>query len=57
MRDAQNEMSHYPEYDYLIVNDQFDIAVEALRSVIVSQQMKVLPQSERLAEQLKCLLA
>lgn len=31
MRDAVTEMSHYPEFDYLIVNDDFNVALEALK--------------------------
>jgi guanylate kinase len=34
MQDAENEMSHYIEFDYLIVNDDFDVALADLRSVI-----------------------
>ena len=34
MRDAQSEMSHYHEFDYLVVNDEFDQAVADLRAII-----------------------
>ncbi|MEC9313269.1 MAG: guanylate kinase, partial [Pseudomonadota bacterium] len=30
MRDAENEISHYVEFDYLIVNDDFDVALDNL---------------------------
>lgn len=39
MRDAVNEMSHYNEYDYLIVNDDFDQAVAELRAVVTAQRL------------------
>lgn len=36
---AQDEMSHYPEFDYLIVNDIFSEALDALRSIVVSHRL------------------
>ncbi|MBP1150349.1 MULTISPECIES: guanylate kinase [unclassified Methylocaldum] len=46
MRDAISEMSHYSEYDYLIVNDDFDRALAELRSVVVASRLKTGRQSE-----------
>ena len=34
MRDAQAEISHWAEFDYLVVNDKFDVALEELRAII-----------------------
>ncbi|MDH3902995.1 MAG: guanylate kinase [Xanthomonadales bacterium] len=34
MRDAQSEISHWAEFDHLVVNDNFDTALEELRSII-----------------------
>lgn len=34
MRDARNEISHWKEFDYVIINDDFDEAVEDLQSII-----------------------
>jgi guanylate kinase len=33
---ARSELAHYDEYDYLIVNDDFDKAYDALRAVYVA---------------------
>jgi guanylate kinase len=33
MRDAVSEMSHYGEYDYLVINDDFQQAVDALVAI------------------------
>src|SRR5690606_10000269 len=33
MRDAVAEMSHYDEFDYLVVNDDFNTALEDLRAI------------------------
>ncbi|QFU77634.1 guanylate kinase [Halioglobus maricola] len=39
MAEAVEEMSHYIESDYLVINDNFDQALEELRSVITCQRM------------------
>lgn len=39
MSDAVTEISHYPEFDYLIVNDDFDTALNQLKSVIIANRM------------------
>ncbi len=37
MRDAVNEMSHYREYDFLIINDEFERALAELAAVLTGQ--------------------
>jgi guanylate kinase len=39
MRDAVTEMSHYPEFDYLIVNDDFKLALDQLKSIIIANRL------------------
>jgi guanylate kinase len=34
MRDARAEISHWAEFDYLVVNDKFDAALEELHTII-----------------------
>ncbi|MEE8482696.1 MAG: guanylate kinase, partial [Acidiferrobacterales bacterium] len=34
MRDAVSEMSHYHEFDFVVVNDDFDAALADLRSIM-----------------------
>lgn len=57
MKDAQQELSHYPEYDYLIVNDNFEVALNDLASIIVAERLKIEKQSIKLADILQDLLA
>jgi len=57
MRDAVNEISHYPEFDYLVVNDDFDVALVELQSVILARRMRQEVQSQRLTDMLGDLLA
>ncbi|WP_106476836.1 guanylate kinase [Phytohalomonas tamaricis] len=41
MRDAVSEMSHFDEYDYVIVNDDFDVALGELRSLISAERLRL----------------
>lgn len=40
MRDAMGELSHFDEYDYLVVNDRFEAALEDLRAVMRTQRLQ-----------------
>ena len=57
MADARSEMEHYPEYDYLVINDRFEQALEELGAVVISQRLRGEAQARRLGAQLKALLA
>lgn len=45
MRDAMNEMSHYSEFDYLVVNDNFATALQDLQAIIRSHRLRQRVQS------------
>ena len=47
MRDAQNEMSHYAEYDYVVINDNFTTALEELICIFRSERLKLARQQLR----------
>ena len=57
MRDAMSEMSHYSEYDFLIVNDVFEEALTALRELVATQRRRTSRQSGELAALLAALLS
>jgi len=57
MRDAENEMSHYVEFDYLIVNDQFDVALSDLAAIIIARRHSIAVQKQVKLELLTELLA
>ncbi|ACY82878.1 guanylate kinase [Edwardsiella piscicida] len=40
MAKAVSEMSHYSEYDYLIINDDFDVALQDLRTIIRAERLR-----------------
>ena len=56
MRDAKSETSHYSEYDYLVVNDDFDDALIELKSIVLARRCRYEAQSLRLTPLLKELL-
>ena len=41
LAEAKGEMSHYVEYDFVVINDQFDEALLDLRSIIGANQLKL----------------
>lgn len=56
MRDAVTEMSHYPEFDYLIVNDDFTTALDQLKSIVIANRQLQNRQQQWLAPLLENLL-
>jgi len=57
MRDAVSEMEHYHEYDYLVINDDFQLALADLRSIISSERLRLARQQQAQAELVAELLA
>lgn len=57
MQDAVSEMTHYDEFDYLVINDQFEAALDALRAIVIAQRQRRVTQSLRHAELLQNLLS
>ncbi|PKG40109.1 guanylate kinase [Psychromonas sp. Urea-02u-13] len=45
MAQAQSEMSHYNEYDYLIINDDFELASKELSNIVSALRNKQSKQS------------
>lgn len=46
MKDAEKEISHYGEFDYLIINDDFDTALLELQSIVLARRQRTQFQSE-----------
>ena len=40
MRGASNEIQHWNEYDYVVVNDDFDSTVKALRAILTAERVR-----------------
>jgi guanylate kinase len=57
MRDAVSEIEHYAEYDYIVVNDDFETALAELRTIVSSQRLVAARQQLALQGLLAELLA
>jgi len=57
MAKAIDEMSHYAEYDYLIVNDDFDLALSDLKTIIRAERLRMHRQQSRHSALISKLLA
>ncbi len=53
---ARWEMSHYAEYDYLVVNDAFETALEDMCCIVRAERLRRQPQQARLQALLRDLL-
>lgn len=47
MQDAVSEMTHYPEFDYVVINDDFDAALHQLHAIFVANRLKLDQQQAR----------
>ncbi len=50
MRDARNEIAHYSEYDYVIINDNFEDALADLVAIFRSERLRLKRQLQHHAE-------
>jgi guanylate kinase len=57
MARARDELSHYAEYDYLVVNDRFDDALARLRAIIAAERLRRPRQAALHRESLGVMLA
>lgn len=57
MSEAVEEMSHYVEGDYLVVNKDFEQALEELRAIVICQRLRTLRQQESLGDMLQNLIS
>ena len=57
MEEARSEISHYSEYDYVIVNDDFDVALIDFKAIIRAERLKQDKQTAKYNSMLNALLA
>ncbi|MBY6019347.1 guanylate kinase [Ferrimonas balearica] len=57
MAEAQSEISHYGEFDYLLVNADFDTALSELRAIVCAERTRLARQVEAHGGMLDDLLA
>jgi guanylate kinase len=46
MAEAKNEIAHYVECDYLIVNDVFEIALQEFKAILMAERLKLDKQAQ-----------
>ena len=56
MKEAVSEMSHYAEFDYIVINDEFETAVTNLSAIFVSNRLLKEGQQQRHTQLLASLL-
>ena len=56
MKEAVSEMEHYDEYEYVIINDDFDVALDDLKAVFRSNRLLLKKQQQRHEALLKQLI-
>ncbi|MFT4058317.1 MAG: guanylate kinase [Legionella sp.] len=57
MKKAQDELSHYSEFDYLIVNDTFEHAAKDLEAIVVANRLRTKCQVNKQSKLLSFLLS
>jgi guanylate kinase len=57
LKDAVSDMSHYNEFDYVVINDDFSIAFNDLQNIIKSQRLRLENQQSRFKEQIHQLIS
>ncbi|MEE9352202.1 MAG: guanylate kinase [Thiotrichaceae bacterium] len=56
MKEACDEMTHYSEYDFVVINDDFELAVNELESIFVCEGLRLKVQQYRHKDLLNNLL-
>lgn len=56
MNQAVEEMSHYAEFDYLVINDDFDTALADLAAIVIAQRQRLSYQVARNSDRIGDLL-
>ena len=57
MEKAKSEISHYPEFNFLLVNDDFEQCLDELSTIVLAQRLKQTNQAIKFDHLLKDLLA
>lgn len=57
LREAVSDMSHYAEFEFVVINDDFERALFDLRSVVTAQRLRLSTSQSRLVPLLPDLLA
>lgn len=56
MADARSELSHHAEFDYLVINEVFDRALDDLRAIVRTERLRQPRQADRFGAELAKML-
>ncbi|BAF61632.1 guanylate kinase [Candidatus Vesicomyidisocius calyptogenae] len=56
MHDAVSEMQHFNEFNYLVINDNFDVALNNLSTIVHAERLTLAQQSNKYQNLLKTLI-
>lgn len=56
MHDAVSEMQHFNEFDYLVINDNFDVVLNDLSTIVHAERLTLAQQSSKHRDLLKTLI-
>lgn len=54
MQKSRDEISHWPEYDFVLINDDLDQTEDALKTIISAERMRISQQPD-LVERVRAL--
>ena len=57
MRDAQSESTHYGEFEYVVINNDFDTALAELQAIVTCRRQRLSAQQWRHGKMIEALLA
>ena len=46
MKKSRDEISHWPEYDYVLVNDDLDVTEQKLRTILTAERLRLSQQPD-----------
>lgn len=46
MHESRDEISHWPEYDYVLINDDLDTTEDSLRTIITAERLRLSQQPD-----------
>lgn len=53
LKDVREAISHIAEYDYIVMNDDFDTAVNDLKAIVQAKRLNAKAQMKKFAEKIK----
>ena len=56
MNQANEQISHHVEFDYLVINDDFEKALKEMQAIVLAQRLRILNQCERHADLIRSLI-